>query len=85
MYNLTNETHSTSTVRRAILNFQLSRMFVIQKKDGTTITEYSLVTRLSQFHLGFHLLGPCESVAHSQKRPSTYWNEYRILTYYRKR
>ena len=62
VYNLTNESHSTSTVRRAIFIFQLSRVFVVQKTDGTTLGEYSSVTRLSQFHLGFHLLSPCESV-----------------------
>lgn len=62
VYNLTNETHSTCTVRRAIFIFQLSRVFVVQKTDGTTLGEYSSVTRLSQFHLGFHLLSPCESV-----------------------
>lgn len=82
VYNLTKETHSTSTVRRPIFNFQLSRVFVIQKKDGATLREHSLITRLSQFHLGFHLPGPCESVFTVKKRPSTYWNEYRILTYY---
>ena len=44
VYNFTNETHSTSTVRRPIFIFELSSVFVIQKKDITTLGEYSSVT-----------------------------------------